>query len=107
MNGRYEKASKQRLSNELQSKFDTTIIGSLAVFEEEFGHLWGHGLRYKELTDQQKEFREIWKTARVRILDAGNANLRAMQGLLSRYSVEWNRYVMNFRLPKENDNEKY
>ena len=41
---KYKDSSKRRLSNILKKKFDTTIIGSLAAFEERFGELWGHGL---------------------------------------------------------------
>ena len=33
----YEENSKKRLLNNIRKKFDTTIIGSLAAFEEEFG----------------------------------------------------------------------
>ena len=46
----YEENSKKRLLNNIKKKFDTTIIGSLAAFEEEFGYLWGHGKHYSELT---------------------------------------------------------
>ena len=44
MSEKYNEFSKKRLLNNLEKKFNTTIIGSLAVFEEELGHLWGHGL---------------------------------------------------------------
>ena len=51
-NEQYKENSKKRLLNNIKKKFDTTIIGSLAAFEEEFGYLWGHGKHYSELTDQ-------------------------------------------------------
>ncbi len=92
----YDEFSKKRLLNNLEKKFNTTIIGSLAVFEEEFGHLWGHGKPYSELDDDQKELRKNWKRARVRILDNGGSNLRAAQSELSQYSFKWNRYVTHF-----------
>jgi hypothetical protein len=91
----YKDFSKKRLSNNLEKKFNTTIIGSLAKFEDSFGFLWGHGLAYSELTDQQKEFRNIWKKTRVSILDSGHSNLRASQSELNQYDVHWNKYVTN------------
>ena len=70
---KYNDFSKKRLLNNLEKKFNTTIIGSLAVFEEEFGHLWGHGLPNDQLTEEQKELKRLWKRARVKILDNGGS----------------------------------
>ena len=36
----YEEVSKKRLNNNLKKKFDTTTIGSLSAFEDEFGFWW-------------------------------------------------------------------
>jgi hypothetical protein len=47
----YEEVSKKRLNNNLKKKFDTTTIGSLSAFEENFGFLWGHGKKYSELDE--------------------------------------------------------
>jgi len=60
----YHEVSKKRLLNNIKKKFDTTIIGSLAVFEEEFGELWGHGSHVSELTTEQAEYRHLWQEAR-------------------------------------------
>jgi len=94
----YDNISKKRLMNNIKKKFNTTIIGSLAIFEEEFGEMWGHGQPYEELDDEQVECREIWQEVREKILDAGHSNARAAQNELSQYSFTWNRYVMNFRV---------
>ena len=94
----YGDFSKKRLLNNIEKKFNTTTIGSLAIIEEELGFLWGHGVPYNELTEEEKELREIWKTVRTRILDLGNSNLRASQSELSQYSFKWNRYVTNFEV---------
>jgi len=95
---KYNEFSKKRLLNNLEKKFNTTIIGSLAVFEEEFGHLWGHGLPSDQLTEEQKDLKKLWKRARVKILDNGGSNLRAAQSELAQYSFHWNRYVTHFNL---------
>ncbi len=98
----YDNFSKKRLHNNIKKKFNTTIIGSLAVFEEEFGWLWGHGLDTKDLIEDQKRFRESWKSARIKILDNGGSNLRAAESELNQYSFTWNRYVTKFDINKDN-----
>ncbi len=91
---KYNEASKRRLLNNIKKKFDTTIIGSLAVFEEEFGYLWAHGDSDEDLSDTEQEFRDMWQEVRTKILDAGNSNLRAAQSEISQYTLSWDRYVM-------------
>ena len=93
---KYKDSSKRRLSNILKKKFDTTIIGSLAAFEEKFGELWGHGLTVNDLDEDQRYWREVWMETRSKVLDNGNANLRAAQNEISQYTLSWNRYVTNF-----------
>ena len=93
---KYKDNSKRRLSNILKKKFDTTIIGSLAAFEEKFGELWGHGLAMGDLDEDQRYWREVWMETRSKVLDNGNANLRAAQNEISQYTLSWNRYVTNF-----------
>ena len=101
----YRKFSKKRLLNNLTKKFNTTTIGSLAIFEEDFGFLWGHGLPHSDLSDEQKEYRKLWKKTRISPLDAGHSNLRACQSEISQYSVRWNRYVTNFSINQDNQGE--
>jgi hypothetical protein len=96
----YKDNSKRRLLNNIKKKFDTTIIGSLAAFEEKFGELWGHGLPAEELDEDQIYWREVWADARSRILDNGNANLRAAQNEIAQYTLSWNRYVTQFNLDR-------
>jgi len=104
--GQYKDSSKKRLLNNLKKKFDTTTIGSLAIIEEFFGELWGHGIHYNELTEDELEWKEVWDEARTKILDLGNSNLRAAQSEISQYSISWNRYVTNFIITDQ-DNEEY
>jgi hypothetical protein len=97
----FKESSKKRLLNNIRKKFDTTIIGSLAVMEEFFGELWGHGIRYNELTDDEREWREAWEEARTKMLDLGNSNSRASQNEISQYTISWNKYVTNFIVLKD------
>ena len=93
---KYKDNSKRRLANILKKKFDTTIIGSLAAFEDRFGELWGHGMAIDDLDEDQLYWRELWMETRSKVLDNGNANLRAAQNEISQYTLSWNRYVSNF-----------
>ena len=92
----YKENSKRRLLNNLKKKFDTTIIGSLAAFEEKFGDLWGHGLAMNDLDEDQRYWRDVWMETRSKVLDNGNSNLRAAQNEIAQYTLSWNRYVTNF-----------
>lgn len=95
-NDQYKENSKKRLLNNIKKKFDTTIIGSLAAFEDIFGYLWGQGKSYSELTEEEQEFRDMWNDARSKILDNGNFNLRSAQSEISQYTLTWNRYFTKF-----------
>jgi hypothetical protein len=99
-NDSYKDNSKRRLLNNLKKKFDTTIIGSLAAFEDRFGELWGHGFPVEELDEDQLYWREVWADTRSKILDNGNANLRAAQNEIAQYTLSWNRYVTQFHLDR-------
>ena len=92
----YKDNSKRRLLNILKKKFDTTIIGSLAAFEEKFGDLWGHGLAMNDLDEDQRYWRDVWMETRSKVLDNGNSNLRAAQNEIAQYTLSWIRYVTNF-----------
>lgn len=95
---KYKDNSKRRLLNVIKKKFDTTIIGALAAFEDQFGELWGHGLPEDQLDEDQRYWKEAWMEARAKVLDNGNANLRAAQNEIAQYTLSWNRYVTNFQL---------
>ena len=95
-NEKYQESSKQRLSNIIKKKFNTTIIGSLAAFEAQFGDLWGHGLPISDLDEDQRYWRDIWMDTRSKVLDNGNSNLRAAESEISQYTLSWNRYVTKF-----------
>ena len=93
---KYQESSKRRLSNIIKKKFNTTIIGSLAAFEDQFGDLWGHGLPISDLDEDQRYWRDAWMDTRSKVLDNGNSNLRAAQNEVAQYTFSWNRYVTRF-----------
>lgn len=70
---------KQQLLQVLKQRFKTTFIYPIAEIEKEFGHLWKHGEEDDEkLTDEDWKRYEQFELLRKRILDNGNAQLRAM-----------------------------
>ncbi len=60
----------------LTKRFQTTMIGSLFEFEENFGYLWGLDKDEHELTEQELYFRDRWNDTRNRVLNNGNNQLR-------------------------------
>lgn len=62
--------------NILTKRFQTTMIGALYEFEENFGHLWGLDKDDDELSNKEIEFREIWENTRNKILNNGNNQFR-------------------------------
>ena len=95
----YRDNSKKRLINNVDKKFKTTMIGSLAVFEKYFGALWGHG--DSSLTEEQKHFRQLWEDTRTDILNNGNTQMRIAQEEIAQYTMTWNRYKTEFIVTKD------
>lgn len=60
----------------LMKRFQTTMIGALYVFEENFGYLWGLDKDDDELTDKEIQFKNIWEETRNKILNNGNNQFR-------------------------------
>jgi hypothetical protein len=104
---KYRDSSKKRLIKNVEKKFKTTMIGSLACFEKYFGDLWGHD--ESELDPEQLRYRELWEQARTEILNNGNSQLRIAQEEIAQYSMTWNRYHIDFLVTpqdnKENEDE--
>jgi len=99
----YEGQSKTRLLENITKKFNTTTIGSLAVFEDIFGYLWGHGIEYKKLSKSEKKWRKVWSEARTEILDLGNSNLRGAQNEIGSYTISWDRYITDFYFKEDEE----
>lgn len=93
---KFQDSSRNRLKNNIQKKFQTTMIGALAAFEDEFGELWGNGLDVNDLDKDQLEERERWERVRSRVLDNGNDQARSAMEEVSHYTVTFNRYVTKF-----------
>lgn len=93
---KFQNNSRTRLMNAMQKRFNTTMVGALVAFEDEFGELWGNGLDTEELTPEQLEERDHWEKVRARVFDNGNDQARAAMDEISNYTVSWNKYVTKF-----------
>lgn len=61
---------EQELSDKIYKRFQTTMIGALARFENIFGYLWD------EDTPQGDKYADMWEYARNSILNNGNKQAR-------------------------------
>ncbi len=95
--------AKRKLIDNLSKKFKTTMIGALACFEAEFGHLWGNGKPDEKLTESEIEFREMWERTRTEVLNKGNNQLRAAQDELGQYSFKFESFKEEFIVRKRDN----
>ena len=97
----YKNGSKKRLIANITKKLKTTMIGSLACFEEEFGELWGHNKDYDDKTDDERDWYDAWQATRTKILHSGNNQLRAATEEINQYSMTWDRHHIDFIIKKD------
>ena len=93
---RYKEHSKKRLMDNIQRKFSTTMIGALSEFEKIFGGVWGYGIPFDQLSDDEMEFRKMWEEARTNILNNGNNQARAALDEIAQYTMTWDKYRTEF-----------
>ncbi len=62
-----------------KKRLQTAFIFAIAEVEDLFGHLWGDDIEdYNQLTTQQREWEKVFIFFRKRVLDNGNAQIRAL-----------------------------
>lgn len=64
---------KQELMKSIEKRIQTTMIGALARFEENFGHLWNT----PEDSPEAEKYWDIWENTRNQVLNNGNNQLRS------------------------------
>lgn len=102
----YKDKSKKRLKKIIEKKFLTSMISSLAEFEQEFGDLWGHGKTEETLTEDELDFRDRWEDCRNRILNSGNRQKRNALTEIDMHEISWLRYNVTL-LPTDIYNKKF
>ena len=86
----------------IEKKFKTAMIGSLARCEQFLGQLWGYGID-GPLNVEQERYYEIWQNLRTEILNHCNSQLRASMDEIMQYDIKWNQYKVGF-IVKPRDN---
>jgi hypothetical protein len=82
--------------NQISKRFQTTIIGSLARFEENFGYLWDPG-EDRELSQKERDFLDMWEHTRTSILNNGNSQMRqAMDEIIDFIDNHNNKFHYDF-----------
>lgn len=92
----------------IQKRFQTAMIGSLARMEDYFGFLWGHDEDEDNLTNKQLENSELWEELREEILDHSNYQMRCALNDLKNYltqKLEHDTYkeTINFKFKKNEE----
>jgi hypothetical protein len=96
--------SPDRLRFYIEKRLQTTMIGALSKFENNFGFLWGHNVpEEEELTQEQLEFSDLWETTRNQILNQGNEQIRNLKEDFYRWGgVFKQNFNYSFRVPPQN-----
>ncbi len=81
--------SREKLMREVIKRITTTMIGSLSCFEQQFGHLWGHGKDESLLSAEESAVLKIWTEIRKTILDNGNKQVRQLTEDIKEYTIQW------------------
>ncbi len=95
---RFEEQSKERLFKIIEKKLRTTFIGDIAAIEEQFGTLWGIDYAAKDLTEDERIFKEKWDKLRTNILDRGNAQIRGLKNELEQHTIQWDGYSYDLKI---------
>lgn len=94
---------QNELLNRVYKHFQTTMIGALARFEENFGYLWENNHR------EQEKFDNLWEDTRNSILNNGNKQARAALDDIGNFFTSSNsvkrKYHYKFYLDNNQNNE--
>ena len=96
----------ERLRFYVEKRLQTTMIGALSKFEDNFGYLWGHNVENEEdLTPEQVEFYDMWERTRNQILNQGNNQIRNLKEDFSKWGhLCLTKYSYTFRCDPEESN---
>lgn len=94
------------LLKDIETRFKTTMIGSLAKFEQYFGHLWENDSK------SGLEYEKLWDQTRNAILNNGNNQIRLALEDLSNHLITNSKpsnfkekYRYKFYFNKNGDNQ--
>lgn len=86
-----------RFDQIIKKRIQTTMIGALARFEENFGYLWGQD--QENLNSEQIRNLDLWEKTRTEILDNGNNQIRgAISDMKSPKNVDQVKYSYYYKI---------
>lgn len=93
----------ERLRFYVEKRLQTTMIGAISKFEDNFGYLWGHDIENEEdLTKEQIEFADAWERTRNQILNQGNAQIRNLKEDFYKWGGLFRQnFHYTFKVPKD------
>ena len=98
---RSKSKAKHELLESAKQKIKTTMIGALSSLEDSFGFLWSHDCKDDSYrSDDQMRLMQIYKEARVEILDKGNEQIRLLELDFSSYEISRVKHFI--KLPVKN-----
>jgi len=83
--------NEQRLLDNVYKKFQTTMIGAIARFENNFGYLWDNESK------QSLAMENLWEDTRNSILNNGNKQARAAMDDIGDFLVNRSRSGINVK----------
>jgi hypothetical protein len=86
---------QKQILSDIETRLKTTMIGSLARFEQSFGHLW------EEPGPDQQEYLDLWEYTRNSILNNGNKQIRLALDSLSSFFYRSYRTKQVYHFNKE------
>lgn len=96
--------NQKELLQEIEIRFKTLMIGSIARFEKDFGYLWNHG--NEPVNDNQIYFRNKWEDLRIDLLNHGNNQIRLALDELFDYLNSNTNYKYNYYFKINQDKNK-
>ena len=98
---------KINIYKQIQKRFQTSMIGSLARVEEYFGFLWGHDKNH--LSNKEYANKELWEELRTEILNHCNYQMREALEDIKEYldylDKQDQHYEYNFIINKNKENK--
>lgn len=98
------KSNNVNITDSIEKRFQTAMIGSLARVEDYFGFVWGHDKDH--ISVQQSENRLLWEDLREEILDHNNYQMRCALNDLRKFlqaSIQKDSYQEQITLKQPNE----
>jgi len=91
----YDKSKKERDKTSFEdnciTKVKTTMVGSIAAFEDKFSFLWAG-----EEDNTKTKIKALFMRAREEAFDLGNEQIKKLKAEFKKYDVERKKFTMKF-----------